>query len=212
MHFHSDYFGWYDLVFFRGRQNVGASSSFRRTLEIFLVRPFVRSFVRNWKRRKKAEIPAHTCTQEHRGGEREERGSFKFFRKMNAPGSRRVKLQKFRTLYSLPMTNEGRTYSFTLQKSPWLINAPPLPPLSLPARLFSPPCPHYYSFFSILFPLVHTRSDAFARTCEFNRLLYIHIYIYGILKVNRSMFSNLSRFKKKKKKFPWNFTLPAQHR
>lgn len=143
------------------------------------VHSFVRSFVRNWKRRKKAEIPAHTCTQEHRGGEREERGSFKFFRKMNAPGSRRVKLQKFRTLYSLPMTNEGRTYSFTLQKSPWLINAPPLPPLSLPARLFSPPCPHYYSFFSILFPLVHTRSDAFARTCEFNRLLYIHIYIWN---------------------------------
>lgn len=140
------------------------------------VHSFVRSFVRNWKRRKKAEIPAHTCTQEHRGGEREERGSFKFFRKMNAPGSRRVKLQKFRTLYSLPMTNEGRTYSFTLQKSPWLINAPPLPPLSPRPLIFTAVLPLLFLFLYSL----STRPHSFRCICTHVRIQpsSIHTYIY----------------------------------
>lgn len=182
-------------------------SSHTRDLSRSSIRSFVRSFVRNWKRRKKAEIPAHTCTQEHR---EEERGSFKFFRKMNAPGSRRVKLQKFRTLYS-PHDERGSDLFIYTTKKPvaYKRTSPPSPspPTSLsplePPAYFHRRAPTTISFSLFSFHS-STRSDAFARTCEFNRLLYIYIYI---LKVNRSMhdarctmFSHLSRVKKIKNK------------
>lgn len=90
------------------------------------------------------------------------------------------------------MTNEGRTYSFTLQKSPWLINAPPPSPPEPPAYFHRRAPTISFSLFSF---------HSFRCICthvRFNRLLY------GILKVNRStMFPSCSR---QKKKFPWNFT------
>lgn len=108
----------------------------------------VRSFVRNWKRRKKQRFPR---TRAHRSIE-EERGSFKFFRKMNAPSSsRRVKLQKFRTLCSPHDERGSDLFIYTTKKPVAYKRTPSLPTRT--TRLFSPPCPYYF-FFSILFPLV----------------------------------------------------------
>lgn len=162
-------------------------SSHTRDLSRSSIRSFVRSFVRNWKRRKKAEIPAHTCTQEHR---EEERGSFKFFRKMNAPGSRRVKLQKFRTLYS-PHDERGSDLFIYTTKKPvaYKRTSPPSPspPTSLsplePPAYFHRRAPTTISFSlfsfhsSTLVPMhLHARANS--------TVSYIYIYI---LKVNRSM-------------------------
>lgn len=110
------------------------------------------------------------------------------------------------------MTNEGRTYSFTLQKSPWLINAPPLPRPPLPS--LSPRSNHPLIFTAVpllLFLFLYslsTRPHSFRCICTHVRIQPSPIYIYiYILKVNRSMhdarctmFSHLSRVKKIKNK------------
>lgn len=100
------------------------------------------------------------------------------------------------------MTNEGRTYSFTLQKSPWLINAPPLPPSPHPNH------PLIFTAMPLLFLFLYSlsaRPHSFRCICthvRFNRLLYMEFWR---LIAACTMFSHFSRVKKKKK-FPWNFT------
>lgn len=121
---------------------------------------------------------------------------------MNAPSSRRVKLQKFRTLYS-PHDERGSDLFIYTTKKPVAYKRTSPPSLS-PSE---PPAYFHRRAPTISFSLFSFRSST---------LVPMHLHaraiqpspIYGILKVNRSMHACSPIFLalKKKKKFPWNFT------
>lgn len=158
-------------------------SSHTRDLSRSSIRSFVRSFVIG-KEEKKQRFPR---TRAHRNRE-EERGSFKFFRKMNAPSSRRVKLQKFRTLYS-PHDERGSDLFIYTTKKPVAYKRTSPPSLSPP----EPPAYFHRRAPTISFSLFSFRSST---------LVPMHLHaraiqpspIYGILKINRSMHDVLPFF------------------